>query len=54
MHEGEPVAWLYTNRENSVTESTRRYLSALTISDQVPKKVPLIQGRVSAKGTEGY
>ena len=39
---------------NSVIESTRRYLSALTISDQAPEKVPLIQGRVSAKGTEVY
>lgn len=54
VHEGEPVAWLYTNRENSVTESTRRYLDALTISDQAPEKVPLIQGRVSAKGIEVY
>ena len=54
VHKGEPVAWLYTNRENSVIESTRRYLSALTISDKAPEKVLLIQGRVSAKGTEVY
>ncbi len=54
VRRGEVIALLYTNRENSVAESTQRYLNALTISDKAPEKVPIIQGRVSVKGTEVY
>ena len=54
VNEGDVIAVLYTERENSITAAEKRMLDAITISDEPAEKRPLIFARVTADGVERY
>lgn len=49
---GETVAELYTDRPEKIDEAQRKYLQALTFSQEKPAALPLIHARVTAGGVE--
>ena len=46
VHKGEVIAYLHTNREETLPEAESRFLSALTWSDTAPETKKLIFGTV--------
>lgn len=54
VHEGEPIALLYTHLENRVEEAAARYQCAVTISREMPLPQKLIQARITAENIQYF
>lgn len=54
VHEGEPIALLYTHLENRVEEAAARYQRAVTISREMPLPQKLIQARITAENIQYF
>ena len=46
---GEPLAWLYTNRPDTLSDAAARFTAALTLGEEPPAPQPLIYGTITRR-----
>ncbi len=54
VEKGEPIATLFTSKEDKLRESAKNYEAAITIGESAPAARPLVFARVEKTGVERY